>query len=209
MIPRPDAALATTLIMGPATNNRTFLFPPILRCDVLEKPVSDAGFHLVYLTNGYDSLIGILHQFPGQSFRVYGQRSAGNDGNIVFCDPDPDGFVEDLAVCRSVISTAGFTLISESMYLGKPQLALPIKGQFEQQLNAICLAESGYGMQADRASVEVLEAFFDRLPQINSHIQSCRKHADGPGSPGGNAAISRKLDEVLAGLSMAISCKQA
>jgi len=200
MIPRPDAALATSLIRGVPTNCRTFLFPPILRSDVLDRPVSDAGFHLVYLTNGYDSLIEMLHRFPDERFRVYGQRAAGRDGNLTFCDPDPDAFVDDLAACRSVISTAGFTLISESMYLGKPLLALPIKGQFEQQLNALCLADSGYGMWADRASAGVLSAFFARLPDINRHIQLCRSQSTQSGQWGPADGITRKLDEVLANL---------
>ncbi len=208
MIPRPDVSLATTLVMGPATNDRTFLFPPILRRDVLDKPVTDAGFHLVYLTSGYDSLMGILHQFPDKRFRVYGQRSAGFDGNITFCDPDPEGFMDDLAACSSVISTAGFNLISESMYLGKPQLVLPIRGQFEQELNAICLAESGYGMCADRASADVLGAFFSRLAQISSVIQGCRNGQAERSTQAANVEITRKLDEVLAELTMPVACKQ-
>lgn len=200
MIPGPDVALATTLVMGKVTNNRTFLFPPILRTDLAAKPVSDAGFHLVYLTNGYDSLVRILHQFRNERFRVYGQRECGTDRNVEFCEHDPDAFVSDLAACRSVIATSGFTLISESMYLGKPYLALPLSGQFEQQLNALCLVDSGFGISAENASVTVLADFLHQLPQIRRHIRNQRSASTFLAKPSAVSLISEKLDEILADL---------
>jgi hypothetical protein len=35
-----------------------------------------------------------------------------------------------------VIAAGGFTLMGVSVYLGRPMLAIPIRGQFEQVLNA-------------------------------------------------------------------------
>jgi uncharacterized protein (TIGR00661 family) len=67
---------------------------------------------------------------------------------ITVFEPMTEGFLHDLARCKGVIATAGFTLITESLHLGKPYLALPMRGQFEQELNALLLAELG---SADRA----------------------------------------------------------
>jgi hypothetical protein len=53
--------------------------------------------------------------------------------------------VDDLAAARAVVCTAGFTLLSEALYLGKPVLALPNRGFFEQALNALYLRRSGRG----------------------------------------------------------------
>ena len=36
----------------------------------------------------------------------------------------------------AVITSAGFTLLGEAVYLHKPVLAIPVEGQFEQILNA-------------------------------------------------------------------------
>jgi UDP:flavonoid glycosyltransferase YjiC (YdhE family) len=44
-----------------------------------------------------------------------------------------------------VICTAGFTLISEALYLGKPLLVVPNQGIFEQTLNALFLQRQGLG----------------------------------------------------------------
>ena len=46
-----------------------------------------------------------------------------------------DGFLQDLASCKAVMATAGFTLMTESFYLRKPYLTLPMRGQFEQEIN--------------------------------------------------------------------------
>lgn len=48
--------------------------------------------------------------------------------------PGLAGFLQDLASAKAVMATAGFTLISESLQLGKPYLAMPMDGQYEQQL---------------------------------------------------------------------------
>ena len=55
------------------------------------------------------------------------------------------GFLEDLTSCKAVMATAGFTLMTESFYLRKPYLALPMHGQFEQELNAFWMAKLNYG----------------------------------------------------------------
>src|SRR6185369_12152091 len=43
-----------------------------------------------------------------------------------------DGFLRDLSGAKAVIANAGFSLISEGLYLDKPYLAIPVKNQFEQ-----------------------------------------------------------------------------
>jgi hypothetical protein len=53
--------------------------------------------------------------------------------------------VDDLASARAVVCTAGFTLLSEARHLGKPVLAVPNQGFFEQALNALYLRRSGKG----------------------------------------------------------------
>ncbi|MGA0714638.1 MAG: glycosyltransferase family protein, partial [Gemmobacter sp.] len=73
------------------------------------------------------------------------------EGNIHYRAFSGDAFVQDLARCSSVIATAGFTLMSECLYLEKPLLALPMTGQFEQQVNALFLERSGCGVNARRA----------------------------------------------------------
>ena len=88
-----------------------------------------------------------------------------------------------------MLATAGFTLISESLYLRKPYLALPMQGQFEQQLNGFQLQRLGYGVSVDEPSQEAVGNFLYRLPDYRQRLQTYIA-AD-------NSAILAKLDELL------------
>jgi len=73
-----------------------------------------------------------LKNFPDLRFDVY---------------PRPEGdFADALSRCKGVIAPAGHQLLSEALYLGKPVLAFPQKGQYEQKVNARMLEKSGYGI---------------------------------------------------------------
>lgn len=52
-------------------------------------------------------------------------------------------FVQDLIRCDKVMCTAGNTLISEALYLGKKIEVFPIKNHFEQSFNKMCLDNHG------------------------------------------------------------------
>lgn len=198
MVPRPDVALATTFFQGPVKNDRTFLFPPILRSEVAALQPTDGGSHLVYVTNGYDTLIETLRQFSGERFVVYGYDREMIDDNLHFRSFSTMGFLQDLAAARSVIATAGFTLMSEAMYLQKPYLAFPMHGQFEQQLNGLCLAQLGYGMNAARADTRTLSEFLSRVPIFAEELQHYSAGYSNDPDAARNAAICAKLDELLA-----------
>ena len=132
MIPRPCISLVTTFYFGKKKNDRTFMFPPILRQSVIEAKSSVGNYILVYATQEYDTLIDYLKTYKREHFIVYGFNVDKTEGNMTFKTFSRSGFLDDLAGCRAVIATAGFTLMTESFYLGKPYLALPMKGQFEQ-----------------------------------------------------------------------------
>ena len=56
------------------------------------------------------------------------------------------------APARGVVATAGFSLMSEAVYLRKPMLALPLTGQFEQEMNARYLGRSASGRPRRRST---------------------------------------------------------
>lgn len=197
MIPPPDAALATTYFFGPVKNDRTFLFPPILRREVLSRQASLESHHLVYVTNHFDHLLTVLTQFPDQRFIVYGSNRTGQDGNLTFKGFSAEGFLADLESCQSVIGTAGFTLISEAIYLGKPYLSLPMHGQFEQQLNALCLEELGFGVNARQMTPRVLGEFLRKLPVMRERVEDYAAEHRIEDSETANAEICRKLEEQI------------
>lgn len=190
MVPRPDVSLVTTFWFGEVKNERTLLFPPILRREVLELEPTDAGHVLVYFTSGFDSVLELLPSFPRERFHVYGTGREGRAGNLSFMPHSRAGFLADLAGARAVVSTAGFTLLTESLHLGKPFLALPMAGQFEQELNGLLLEETGCGKNVRAPGRDALAAFLYDLPRYREAL-AARERTD-------NGAITAKLDELLA-----------
>lgn len=199
MIPRPAVSLATSLVPGESTNARTRIFPPIVRQEVLDLTPVEGDFHLVYVTSAFASLIAALKAFPDRTFHVYGHHGEMQDANIHYRAFSGKAFLDDLAACRSVIATAGFTLMSEAMCLEKPFLALPMTGQFEQQVNALVLERSGCGMNARRASVDVLQTFFAQHAEHKRSVQAFNLALQADGFPHyGGSAIKSTLDFLLA-----------
>jgi uncharacterized protein (TIGR00661 family) len=189
MVPRPDISLVTTFYYGDAKNDRTLFFPPILRREVLALQASDAEHILVYLTGGFESFLKVLTSFPREKFLVYGYDRHRQDGNLVYKPFSRQGFLKDFASCKAVMATAGFTLITEAFYLRKPYLALPMCGQFEQELNAHWLAKLNYGINLGRIRSEAVGNFLYRVPDFKENLNDYRS-AD-------NRAIKAKLAELV------------
>jgi uncharacterized protein (TIGR00661 family) len=190
IVPRPDVSLVTTFYKGRVKNERTFLFPPILRREVLQARPSRAGHVLVYCTQSFESILDLLRQFPRERFLVYGFQRDDVEENLEFRPASRDGFLRDLATAEAVVSTAGFTLMTEALHLGKPYLALPMRGQFEQELNALLLEHLGYGKNGRKPSVEIFGEFFYRLPELRDRLTGYPRKDNGE--------IEAKLNELLA-----------
>lgn len=190
MVPTPWVSLITTFHFSPLKNDRSFLFPPILRQSVLDLSTDESDNVLVYATSGFDSLLTTLRTFSRETFVVYGYDKEEISGNLHFRPFSKEGFLRDLATCKAIIATAGFTLISEALHLGKPYLAFPMQGQFEQHLNAFMLEQHGYGAQCHTPDRKQIAAFLYEIPHYRAVLEQYPR--------AGNAAITDKLDELLA-----------
>jgi uncharacterized protein (TIGR00661 family) len=171
--------------------DRVRLVPPVLRSAVLEQEPGEGEHVLVYLnrSHGAEGLLGMLSRFAPVPFRVYGFPTLIPVGrNIVLRPLGLGHFLRDLASARAVIATAGFTLISEALYLGKPLLVLPNRGIFEQTFNAWCLQKSGQGMAViGRAPrMEDIASFLECLPLY--------RRAIGSGFEPGNGTVLQLLE---------------
>lgn len=192
LVPFPDASLVTTFHRGRLLNDRTWLFPPMLREAVRGLQTRDDGHVLVYVTKAFDGILDVLRQFPSERFVVYGYGAdTPPDGpSITFHPPSQHGFLEHLAGARAVVSTAGFTLLTESLALDKPMLAMPMEGQFEQELNAWMLESMGLGRRARPITVDALGRFLDDVPELEQRLA-----AHDSGDP---LELLGRLDELLA-----------
>jgi uncharacterized protein (TIGR00661 family) len=188
MTPRADAYMVLSFFPAPVRKRKTFVFPPIVRSEILQKNAYSGDSVLVYVTSPSPDLIRLLKSVRCR-FMAYGFGRAGEDGNIVFKKPSLAGFMEDLAGCKAVVANSGFSLVSEALYLGKPYLAVPVKNQFEQTYNAYHLDKMGYGAFWEELNKERLESFLFNLPVY------CENLAGYPRQ--GNTALLAKLDSLI------------
>jgi uncharacterized protein (TIGR00661 family) len=167
-LPTCDAYFVTTFFRPPTRKPDTFLYPPILRPEILAATPTPGDHLLVYQSGPNEALQAALAA-SGIEARIYGMRPGATaehiEGTLRFRPFSEDGFIDDLASCRGVIAGGGFTLMGEAVYLHKPMLAIPLAGQFEQMLNARYLEVLGYGMWApDLDDTSLLPRFLERIP---------------------------------------------
>ncbi len=156
---------------------RTTLVPPIIRPTVQALTPEKGDHVLVYYneTEGSTHVLETLRRVDAR-FIVYNfarpERPADYP-NLVFKEPSLEGFLHDLAASRAVLCTAGFTLISEALFLGKPLLVIPNRGIFEQTLNALFLQRAGLGEAVLRRRLRARDvtAFLARLDAYEARLR--------------------------------------
>jgi uncharacterized protein (TIGR00661 family) len=165
-VPRAYHYLITSFFFPPVRKKFTTLVPPILRDEVLAA-VREPGKHVVVYQRAVEDkeLLSILRKLPYE-FRIYGAARERQVENIAFRPFSGDGFLEDLRTAQAVIAGGGFSLMSEAVSLGVPILAVPIEGQFEQELNARYLEQLGYGAWTRKLGDKVVRSFLERTDEF-------------------------------------------
>lgn len=150
---------------SPLRIDSAVLAPPIVR-PVVTALKAEPGEHiLLYSTTGTgrDKLQEVLQKFAAQKFYIYGFDEDAEYENCIFKKRSTDGFLTDLAGARGVIASAGFSLISECMYLKKKMLLLPLAGQYEQIINAHYIQKLGLGISAEKLDEPIIARFLEEL----------------------------------------------
>ena len=128
----------------------------------------------MYQTSSSNTALPALLKQSGRECRIYGYRKDIKedvvDGNLRFRPFAEAGFIEDLRTAAGVVASAGFTLMGEAVYLRRPQLSVPIQGQFEQMLNARYLEKEGYGLGVETLEPTRLGEFLERLPEFSKNL---------------------------------------
>lgn len=193
-LPFCDRYLLTSFFKPEVTSADTSIHAPILRREILDaKPVR--GDHVVvYQSGGVDSRLVDSLRASGVECRTYGlvrgDESNCTDGNLVHRRFDEAAFIEDLRTSRAVVATGGASLMSEAIHLGKPVLATPIAGQFEQNMNSIYLEKLGFGRIARGFTQDTVRDFLSE--------ESRYEDALGAYDRVGNHDLLRALDRELA-----------
>src|SRR5580700_4203633 len=188
MTPHADAYLVISFFSAPVKKRNTFLFPPLLRQEILEATPTQGEHVLVYVTAPAPALAKTLSAVREQ-FIAYGFGREGTEGNIIYKKPSLDGFMRDLTSAKAIVANSGFSLVTEALHLAKPYLAVPVDHQFEQIFNAYWLQKKGYGAYWKELNKERVESFLYNLPLYREKL------ADYPRQ--GNGALLAKLDALI------------
>jgi len=140
-----------------------YIHKPIIRDQILQgvDMGHHRGYYLVYM-NGLDlyQIINTLTKLHHNDFVVYSDqvKSGIVVENTRIKPIDFAGFTKDLIKCRGVITTSGFSTISEALYLQKKLMVIPQKNHWEQECNAYNLELSGFFV---RKSINQIKDFMD------------------------------------------------
>jgi uncharacterized protein (TIGR00661 family) len=122
------------------------IFTPVIRKQIRELKTDDRGHYTVYLP-AYDDL-HLMKHFGRLDFAQWDifskhnkQRVVGE--NFVIQPISNDVFINSLSTSSGILCGAGFETPAEALFLKKKVLAVPMKGQYEQQCNAAGLLDIG------------------------------------------------------------------
>jgi uncharacterized protein (TIGR00661 family) len=152
----PDRVIVSSFYKGGAHDPRIRFVGPLLRPEVMQKRASVGKHLLVYLNRGAYQLTARVERALREldmPVVVYGTPRRGVDGNLDFREPSSEPFLEELATCRAVFSTAGNQLVGEAIWFGKPMLVMP-EHTVEQRLNAAAVERLGIGLQVSHTAID-------------------------------------------------------
>ena len=183
-LPFANHYLITTFFFPEIRKDKTTLVKPILRPEILSAKRASGDHLLVYQTaEGNDELAKTLAE-TGLECRIYGMRRTIKEeqveGRLRYRPFSETTFIEDLATSRAVIAGGGFTLMGEAVYLHKPMLSVPVRGQFEQVLNGRYLQKLGYGQYAESlAEPREIFSFIEKVPDCARALEGFVQDGNG------------------------------
>ncbi|HLA56572.1 MAG TPA: glycosyltransferase family protein [Flavobacterium sp.] len=128
------------------SGNNDNIFTPVIREQVRNHKVSDKGHYTVYLPSYDDqTLIRRLSEYPDTRWDVFSKHNSKRTivGNITIQPINNLLFTASMAAASGILCGAGFETPAEALFLGKKLLVIPMKNQYEQQLNAAALKAMG------------------------------------------------------------------
>lgn len=120
------------------------IFTPVIRKQVRQAEVTDAGHYTVYLPSYDDKrLIDFLSEFKDVKWDVFSKhnRRPFRSGNINIQPINSEKYTASMAASSGILCGAGFETPAEALYLGKKLIVVPMRNQYEQHLNAAALMD--------------------------------------------------------------------
>lgn len=181
-IPRADKYFLTPFYMS---NSRDLFNPkkpntevlgPVLRPEILKTTeTSNKGHILVYQSsNRFHDIQSLLEKYDFE-FKVYGLKQGISHPfsckNVTYYPFSEKTFLKHLKSCHAIIASAGNNLLAESVWLKKPYLAIPIKNQIEQTMNARYLQTFEFGHSTSHLkNKDSIKFFLKKIPFFKKNL---------------------------------------
>ncbi len=155
-LPKESDAIGRLILKhyAPVTANYGFhfkaidknIFTPVIRQQVREQVITNKGHYTVYLP-AYDDkrLIKRLTEFKDIQWDVFSKHNKKviKHKNVFIQPINNEAFIKSMAESAGVLCGGGFETPAEALFMKKKLLVIPMKNQYEQQLNAAMLKEMG------------------------------------------------------------------
>ena len=122
------------------------IFTPVIRDQIRNASAEYKKHYTVYLPAYSDArIVKVLSEIKNVNWQVFSKHSKKEykEKNIHIRPVNNDDFIESLITCTGILCGAGFETPAEALYLKKKLMAIPMKGQYEQQCNAAALKTMG------------------------------------------------------------------
>lgn len=123
-----------------------FIHTPVIRSEIRKMKTANLGHYTVYLP-AYDdkTLVKHLNKTHAAEWQIFSKRQKTHyrEGNVQIFPVNNEAFNTSLANCEGLLTGGGFEGPAEALFLQKKVLMIPMKGQYEQQCNALAAAQLG------------------------------------------------------------------
>ena len=162
-----------------SSDSKLCIVPPLLRSEVLQQIPEKGDYILAYVVNkGYSDEIIKWHS-RNKKIRLHcfwDNKDFPDEWSphpkLTFHHINDQKFLSYMAGCLGYASTAGFESICEAMFLGKPVLMVPVKGQYEQACNAEDALLANAGIKARKFNIGLLLNHITKRESDNSEFRN-------------------------------------
>ena len=123
-----------------------FIFPPVIKREILQSNPVDEGHITVYLPSYQKKCLKeVFTKLQSLHFHWFlpDISKVQKEKNITYYPIDNELFTKSLTSCHGIITGGGFETPAEALYLKKKLMCIPIKDHYEQHCNASALALLG------------------------------------------------------------------
>ncbi|QDH79630.1 glycosyltransferase [Echinicola soli] len=178
--------------LPPSSQSNMMVLPPLLRPQLKQLQPSSGDFILTYMVNsGYaEEVIAFSKKHPDIKIEAFWDKKNMPSPyfpthNLTFHQIDDQLYLEKMAACRGLLSTAGFESICEAMYFGKPVMMVPVSGQYEQACNALDAMAAHAGITHNEFDFKKFDIFLKTANNTPSNFVDWEKE------------LGKKLTEIL------------